>query len=230
MPSPRPDGESTPIDSSFPRDLTAAGRDRAAERRDLEARSRDQRAEGGTPLSPNERRIGARDREAAARDRAAAAEDREAAHRALAGEGLDPLTGAMRRGVGLAAVQREISRAERSGESLVVVFIDVVGLKLTNDSRGHGEGDRVLREVAECIIGDLRSYDVVTRVGGDEFVCALTRETVEHATRRYEQISQQLAERGNGAAITVGLAARRGGDSLEALIDRADRAMLATRR
>jgi diguanylate cyclase (GGDEF)-like protein len=214
---------------SFSRDLAAAGRDRAAEERDRAARARDERA-GDAPLSPAERRLAARDREASARDRRAAAADRRAAYRELADEGIDELTGVMRRGVGLAAIRREIARTEREGAHLIVAFVDTVGLKRINDTRGHAAGDQVLREVAESISGDLRPYDIVTRVGGDEFVCALSGETTDTAARRYERISDHLAARGNGAAITVGLASHRPGDTLESLVERADAAMLARRR
>jgi diguanylate cyclase (GGDEF)-like protein len=215
---------------SFSRDLAAAGRDLAAQRRDEAARARDELAATDGPLSPHERRLAARDREASARDREASAEDRKAAHRDIADEGIDTLTGVLRRGVGLAAIEREIARAERTHEPLVLVFVDTVGLKRTNDTKGHGAGDRMLREVADCLTADLRSYDVVTRIGGDEFVCALSGQTVEQARVRCEQITAGLAERGNGSMVTVGLAAHRTGDSVEALIDRADQAMLAARR
>lgn len=214
---------------SFSRDLAAAGRDRAAEERDRAAGARDERAVDGV-LSRDDRRLAARDRAASARDRRAAAADREAAYRELVDEGIDELTGVTRRGVGLAAIRREIARAERNGDSLVVAFVDVVGLKMINDTRGHAAGDQILREVAECISADLRAYDIVTRVGGDEFVCALPGESVTNAGRRHEQVAEHLSARGNGAAITIGLAAHRAGDSIETLIDRADREMLAKRR
>ena len=216
--------------SSFSRDLTAAARDLAADRRDEAARARDEEAASGGPLSANERRIAARDRAAAAKDRRAAAEDRRAAHRDLTDAGVDALTGVMGRGVGLAALEREVARAERTGESLVLAFVDTVGLKAINDTKGHREGDRVLREVADSLSSDLRAYDIVTRVGGDEFVCALPGETVEGARQRYEQIAARLAAGGNGASFTVGLVAHGAGESLEDLIDRADHSMIATRR
>lgn len=216
--------------ASFTRDLDAAGRDRAAERRDVAARARDVAAATGAPLSAYGRRLAALDREASARDREAAAEDRRIAHRELADEGTDALTGVMRRGVGLAAIRREIARTEREGTPLVLTYIDTVGLKKINDTEGHAAGDRVLREVADCLGGDLRSYDIVTRVGGDEFVCALSGESLENARRRYEQIADTLTGSGRGAQITVGFASYQEGDSLESLIDRADREMLAARR
>jgi diguanylate cyclase (GGDEF)-like protein len=176
------------------------------------------------------RRAATGERRLAALDREAAAEDRRIAHRELADEGTDALTGVLRRGVGLAAIRREIARTKREGTPLVLTFIDIVGLKRINDTRGHAAGDRVLREVADCLGGDLRSYDIVTRVGGDEFVCALPGESLKNARRRYEQIAAALTALSGGAQITVGLASYRDGDSLESLIDRADREMLATRR
>jgi len=83
----------------------------------------------------------------------------------------------------------------------------------------------VLREVANCLTGDLRSYDLVARSGGDEFVRTLAGQSVEQAAKRYEEISRRLAER-----LPIGLAAYEPGDLLEDLIDRADRAMIRTRR
>ena len=136
----------------------------------------------------------------------------------------------MGRRAGLAAVQREIDRSERSGEPLVLAFVDTVGLKAINDTRGHAAGDRVLEDIAGCITDDLRSYDLVTRVGGDEFVCTLSGQSLAEAGERYEQISLRLAEGSGGAVMTVGLAALRAGDSLGELVDRADQAMIESRR
>jgi diguanylate cyclase (GGDEF)-like protein len=220
-----PDGVSPSV-----RDTAAVQRDHAAEDRDLAAQVRDELAGEDGQLSGEDRRLAARDRAAAAQDRRLAAADREAARHELAYEGLDALTGVMRRRVGLAAVQREMDRAERTGELLIVAFVDAVGLKAINDSRGHIEGDRVLREVASCITEDLRPYDLVTRIGGDEFVCTLSGQSLEQARLRYDEISQRLAERSNGAQMTVGLAAWEPGDSLEDLLDRADRAVIRDRR
>lgn len=216
--------------SLAPREAAAEQRDRAADQRDLAAELRDRLSTSGEQLSGNERGQAAADRQGAAEDRRRAAEDRQAASHDLAFAGLDALTGVMGRRAGLAALQREMDRSERTGEPLVVAFIDTVGLKTINDSRGHAEGDRVLREVANCITEDLRSYDLVTRVGGDEFVCTLAGQSIAQARERYEQISLRLAERSNGAQITVGLAEYESGVSLADLINRADQAMIGARR
>ena len=82
------------------------------------------------------REAAAADRERAAHDRRQAARDRAAAAEELALEGVDHLTGTLRRRAGLSAIQREIDRTRRTGERLVVAFIDVDGLKHVNDTRG----------------------------------------------------------------------------------------------
>ena len=139
------------------RDAAAQERDRAAEQRDFAAQVRDGVAAVGraNPYS-HQRELAAQDREEAAKDRRLAAKDREAASKELASEGIDSLTGVMRRNVGLAAIQREMDRSERDGVLLVLAYVDIVGLKAINDTRGHSAGDRMLQDVAGCITNDLR--------------------------------------------------------------------------
>jgi diguanylate cyclase (GGDEF)-like protein len=213
------------------RDAAAELRDRAAEDRDFAAQVRDGVAGTGKrkPWSAD-REFAAQDREEAAKDRVNAARDRQLASHELANEGIDALTGVMGRRVGLAAIQREMDRAERTGEALVIAFVDTVGLKAINDSQGHAAGDRALQDVAGCIRGDLRSYDLVARVGGDEFVCTHSGQTLAQAGTRYREMSLRLAEGPSGARMTVGLATLESGDSLEQLVDRADQAMIGARR
>ena len=121
-----------------------------------------------------QREAAARDRERAAEDRRLAARDRAAAAGELALEGADYLTGALRRRVGLAAIQRELDRTSRTGERLVVAFVDVDGLKAINDRDGHAAGDDRCARWPGRSWQHLRSYDVIVRFGGDEFVCSLS--------------------------------------------------------
>jgi diguanylate cyclase (GGDEF)-like protein len=212
------------------RDQAAEERDRQAEGRDVAASVRADLVAAGTDEGSIERDFAATDRTAGAKDRAAAARDRESARHELAYAGLDHLTGAMARGVGLAAIRREMDRAERTGEPLVLAFVDTVGLKAINDTRGHGAGDRVLEDVATSLKQDVRSYDLVARIGGDEFVCTHLGQSADQVAARYDGVSGRLAEGSNGARVTVGLATLRPGDSLGELMERADRAMIADRR
>jgi diguanylate cyclase (GGDEF)-like protein len=134
-----------------------------------------------------------------------------------------------RRGAGLAAIQREIDRARRTNLELVAAYVDVDGLKAENDVRGHAAGDTLLVAVADSLRACLRSYDVITRVGGDEFVCVLSGITVEDTRPRFEAASKKLAAGLPGASITIGFARLQADDSADDLIQRADGDVLRAR-
>jgi len=105
-----------------------------------------------------------------------------------------------------------------------------VGLKLVNDTEGHGAGDDLLRAVAGAISAQLRRYDLVARYGGDEFVCSLTGLDEAGARARFDQIAERLPAGVDRPALTVGFAERRDEEGLADLIQRADIAMLEARR
>lgn len=86
----------------------------------------------------------------------------------------DPLTGLDNRGAFTIALAQALAQAERSHAELAVLFIDMDRFKAVNDSLGHEAGDAVLRETARRLRERLRASDVVARIGGDEFVVALT--------------------------------------------------------
>lgn len=236
------------------RDEAAATRDRLAAELDvsMDKRDADHAADDGDAslgfggfrrLAEERRRAAAaragaaRLRQAAARDRADAAEDRKLAARdrrlaaaELALEGTDDLTGALRRRVGLAAIQRELDRTARSHEPFTLVFVDVNGLKTVNDRDGHLAGDEVLRTVVHHITQRLRSYDLITRFGGDEFVIALSGQDAAGARARFDAIAEGLRDSATRPTFSVGFAQREGTESLTAMIARADGAVLRTRR
>ena len=125
---------------------------------------------------------------------------------------------------------REVSRARRTGQTLVLAFVDVVGLKAVNDSCGHARGDEVLRVVADSLRAHLRPYDVVVRYGGDEFVCVLAGLELFEAARRLAAVNADLADRPERTSVTIGLSELGGAeDSLERLIGRADDALYRQR-
>jgi diguanylate cyclase (GGDEF)-like protein len=188
-----------------------------------------ERAAADRAGAATQRAAAARDRVRAARDRQLAASDRAYAAAELAAAGLDDLTGALRRGVGLTAVEREIARAHRTGEPLVLAFVDVDGLKAVNDFHGHVAGDRLLQRAAHLIKDHLRPYDVTVRVGGDEFVCCLYGVTSAGVRPRFRQVRDDLGVGRDAGSVSVGLADLEPGDSLDDLMERADAALLATR-
>jgi diguanylate cyclase (GGDEF)-like protein len=111
---------------------------------------------------------------------------------------------------------------------LVLAFIDVDGLKATNDAFGHAAGDQLLQNVVSALRAHLRDYDLVVRFGGDEFVCALMDLDMAQATERFGVISADLSS--SQASLTVGLAELQQDDSLAELIARADDALYEERK
>jgi diguanylate cyclase (GGDEF)-like protein len=225
------------------RDLTAAARDRTAQARDRAADDRDRAAEAREQHAATEhdvdeavttlrtirlsgstiRQQSALERRAAAFDRVAAAHDRELAAADRGDAGLDELTGVFRRGTGELALSHEIDRCRRDDHPFVLVMIDVDGLKTVNDRDGHAAGDALLRDVPTAIMVTLRSYDIIVRWGGDEFVCALPGLTTDATRARIEQIQRELQVLNHGATISAGIAELTPDDTLTALIARADK-------
>jgi len=85
----------------------------------------------------------------------------------------DHLTGLWNRGAIMDLLQRETQRHLRTGSALGVVMIDLDHFKLINDTYGHLAGDAVLREVSRRLVASVRSYDLVGRYGGEEFLVIL---------------------------------------------------------
>lgn len=171
----------------------------------------------------------AQDRAAAALDRREAALDRDRAAEYLRQTYRDSLTGALQREAGRDFLTRELERARRTGHGLVIAFLDVVGLKRTNDELGHEAGDNVLRAVGLALTEGFRAYDVVVRWGGDEFVCALPASRLADARRWFEQVQARLGAQAPAVHLSVGLTEVIEGDTLQAAVSRADRDLYARR-
>lgn len=147
----------------------------------------------------------------------------------------DPLTGILnRRGLSERLAQ-ETARSARSGGSLSLVLLDVDGLKALNDARGHRAGDDALVAAARALQDAVRTGDSVGRLGGDEFALVLPDADGDAARKLAERVRRAVesATRGLGTPLTVsaGLAQHRAvDDSPDALLDRADAALYASKR
>ena len=86
----------------------------------------------------------------------------------------DPLTGLPNRALFRDRLEHEIGVAQRSGDSVALMFIDLDRFKYVNDTLGHDIGDKLLVEAAQRILGSLRQSDTVARLGGDEFTVVLS--------------------------------------------------------
>ena len=169
--------------------------------------------------------VAERDRAAAALDRLEAAVARKRAVDYLEQSRRDSLTGALQRQAGRDALSNEVDRARRGNSPLVVAFLDIVGLKQVNDTHGHATGDLVLSAVGSALVAGLRSYDLVVRYGGDEFVCCLPGATLDEGTRRLAGVRAALAHAAMPIGLRCGAALLQEGESLDDVVARADRAM-----
>ena len=150
---------------------------------------------------------------------------------------LDPLTGALnRRGI-LAVLRRERERALRTRTPLSVLMLDVDGFKALNDTHGHAAGDSALRLIARAIVDAVRVVDHVGRLGGDEFVVAVPdgdEQAAAALAARLEVLDLPALEVEGGEVlrveVSVGAATMREGESLDALLERADAEMYARKR
>jgi diguanylate cyclase len=108
-----------------------------------------------------------------------------------------------------------------------------------NDTHGHVLGDKVLRAVAQILRSSIKGRDVAVRFGGEEFAVLLPDTSLSGAASLAEQIRASVARgrirRNDGdeyvgnITLSVGVAAAEAGDTLEALIERADEAMYAAK-
>jgi diguanylate cyclase (GGDEF)-like protein len=149
----------------------------------------------------------------------------------------DDLTGALNRGAIVEELRRELKRSLRTDTPLSVMMVDVEDFKSINDEYGHTVGDQVLRRIAESLGRTLRVTDRVGRFGGDEFVLVLpelpaksTGALIARLRRAWERSGLPAVIRQRTIGISIGAATARQGDSIEALVRRADEAMYRDKR
>lgn len=146
----------------------------------------------------------------------------------------DPLTGLYNRRYLEEALDREIRRAARRGDSLGVLMVDLDDFKLYNDSLGHEAGDALLKALGRFLASHVRTEDIACRYGGEEFTILLPSAGEEQLLRRAEELRALGARVGETApgvpsqVVTLSIGAAlypRHGRSPSALLRVADEAM-----
>jgi diguanylate cyclase (GGDEF)-like protein len=95
---------------------------------------------------------------------------------------------------------------------------------------GHGAGDALLQHAVNAIRSHLRSYDLIVRIGGDEFMCVMSGASIEYAHQRFAAIQTTLAADRYPCEIKIGFAALTDQDAAADLIQRADAELPASAR
>jgi diguanylate cyclase (GGDEF)-like protein/PAS domain S-box-containing protein len=150
----------------------------------------------------------------------------------------DSLTGLLNRRGFYQTVEGMLLRNEHAGKYLVVLYLDLDGFKHVNDSLGHDAGDQVLVWVAEQLKECLRPYDVLARMGGDEFVVVIDGlDFPEHAAKVAEKLIERVSARRHVDGVEATLGASIGiavypdcGTNLDGLLRAADIAMYEAKR
>jgi diguanylate cyclase (GGDEF)-like protein len=150
---------------------------------------------------------------------------------------MDALTGLYSRKHFFELAAIEIERAQRLNQPVYAAMLDLDFFKKVNDTYGHAAGDMVLKTAAEVIQKSIRTYDLLGRYGGEEFVILFTnlvaselhfpseriRENMEHNVTNYE--GQEIK-----ITCSIGMARFLEDDTLEATLKKADAALYAAKR
>ena len=149
----------------------------------------------------------------------------------------DELTGLPRRSLFVELLSQALLLARRKTHGIAVCFIDVDGFKEVNDRLGHHAGDRLLQEIAQRITTTLRSVDVASRYGGDEFNLLLVdagdkEELGRIADKLLQAVTEPAFVEGEVISVTLsmGIAIAAGGENVEDLLRKADAAMYAAKK
>ncbi|NLD36209.1 MAG: GGDEF domain-containing protein [Desulfatiglans sp.] len=145
----------------------------------------------------------------------------------------DGLTGLFTRGAFDAKIRENFEDYKAGKKEFSIIVFDVDKFKDINDKLGHIAGDKVLKKISECLEESFRKDDFIARYGGDEFTVIIEELTEEMARQRIEVFNKNLKKRrfvsqkhGEiNLSVSSGTAQIMESDTIESLIDRADKAM-----
>ena len=136
-------------------------------------------------------------------------------------------------------LQQELSRSERYGHPVSIIFLDIDHFKSVNDTYGHLAGDKVIKTIASCLRNELRESDQVARYGGEEFAIILPETEKEGAWDLAERLRKKIDSLKIGhensyihSTMSFGIASLKPGAkvSLDESIKRADNALYQAKR
>lgn len=137
----------------------------------------------------------------------------------------DQLTQLYNRASFLEYLEKEIKRVSRYHHPFCLAIVDLDDLKKLNDTYGHLYGDTVLKEFAGLLKNSFRQTDVIGRYGGDEFVILFVETDLNGATIAIERLYQLMNAKNFPSTMSVGLTEFKKDDTVNSIIDRADKAL-----
>lgn len=141
----------------------------------------------------------------------------------------DSLTGLYKRGVFDSLLEKEIKKHRRYKKPLSVFMLDIDDFKVINDTYGHQEGDKVLRNIGQLMSDNSRLYDIECRYGGEELISILPgtneRQALKIAERLRKDILKHFLSQTYNITVSVGIAQLRDGEELIELVSRVDKAL-----
>jgi diguanylate cyclase len=145
---------------------------------------------------------------------------------------IDELTGLPNRRAIAEILRRQMALSRRVGLPLSLAYIDIDRFKTINEAHGHLAGDGALRSIASALCEAVRESDRIGRFGGEEFLLVMTATTLQDAGAPLERLRQRIADLGRSeidlaldVTVTIGAAQYAPGETLEALVRRADLAL-----
>jgi len=144
---------------------------------------------------------------------------------------IDYLTGILNRMAFLELAEKEIAKCERYGQKLSLLMMDLDQFKKINDRYGHQEGDVVLVDVINLVKTNIRKGDILSRIGGEEFVILTPNTDLNQALPVAENIRKLIevnpvgTEKTKQITASIGVAEYAGGDSINDLMKKSDDAL-----
>lgn len=140
---------------------------------------------------------------------------------------VDFLTGLLNKRAFVDEFRRELLRANRSAQSVAVVYFDVDRFKRINDGEGHARGDEILKQIGSAVDDVKREVDIAGRCGGDEFCVVLPGSELHGARQFIERLTGKLKSQESGIELSFGIARSEPGgrETTDELIHRADQDM-----
>lgn len=147
----------------------------------------------------------------------------------------DPLTGALNRRAFFDIAEYELNRSQRYEHAITMAYIDLDNFKGINDRLGHAVGDNLLVTVTKTIASNIRSTDILSRFGGDEFVILLPETPADAAAtflgKIQHQLNQAMSARNWPVSFSIGaITYPRSPPGVEEVIKKADTLMYEVKR